>query len=69
MTKNEKVIGAIGALALILSLVGLVGNQSVSDAVSDEQIVQIAQQVAEKVLNQTLGGGTRMPSGISADTT
>src|SRR3990167_3911314 len=64
MTTNEKVIGGIAAVAVILSLFGLVGGQSVSD----EQIVQIAREVAKRVSSQTLGAGiTRYPnSGIEA---
>ena len=55
MTKNEKVIGGIGAIALILALVGLVGsNQSVSQAPSE--IAKIAAQTAGEVAVNVLRG-------------
>lgn len=64
MTTKDKVIGGIAVLAVVLALVGLVGgNQSVS--LSDETISEIVAAV-----NRNLGAsGTRLPNGVSADTT
>lgn len=67
MTTKEKVIGGIGALALILALVGLVGsNQSVS--LSGEQVDQIVEAVSFRLQGISFGReGTEFQHGITAN--
>lgn len=59
MTKENIMIAGI-VLALVIGLFGLVGGNNQSD--------QILERL-DRVESMNLGGGTRFPNGISADTT